>query len=178
MVSTPYPSVREDASSKLAIAGEQKPHTSPPLPQVQAPPPKEHSFFDKLGDTIQGVHTPPAAAPPPPKPAPKEEESLFSRLGDAITGKVTPPPPPPPPAKEEDLFDKIGSVLGHKPTPPPEPKKTDLFSQITDTISGKKQEPAKPQGFGDKINHALGGGAAGEAEEGEFTLRCLCYSGY
>ncbi|KAJ3531517.1 hypothetical protein NMY22_g8124 [Coprinellus aureogranulatus] len=77
-----------------------------------------------------------------------------------------PPGVPPPPAKEEDLFDKIGSVLGHKPTPPPEPQeRNDLFSQITDTISGKKQEPAKPQGLGDKINHALGGGAKGEEEE-------------
>lgn len=152
-------------SAKAATVGEQKTHTPPPLPQVQAPPPKEQDFFHKLGDAIQGVHTPPAAAPPPPKVEPKEE-NLFSRLSDTITGKVTPPPPPPP-AKEEDLFDKIGSAFGRKQTPPPEPKKTDLFSQITDTISGKKHEPAKPQGLGDKINHALGGGAAGEAEEGE-----------
>ena len=121
------------------LAGE---HKAPaPLPQVQAPPPKE--------------------------------ENLFSKLGDALSGRKTPPPPPPPPAPaKEDLFDKIGSVLGRKPSPPPpEPKKTDLFSQITNTITGKKEEPPKPQTLGDKINHALGGGAASEEKEGELFSR-------
>lgn len=83
-----------------------------------------------------------------------------------MTGKQTPPPPPAP-VKEENLFDKIGGALGHKKTPPPAPE-TDLLSKISNKITGKEEAPPPPQGVFDKINHALGGGAAGEAEEGEY----------
>lgn len=115
-----------------------------------------------VGDDDKATKPLPVSAPA----QKKEEESLFNRIGDKISGRKTPPPPPPP-AKAENIFDKIGSALGRPPTPPPAPEKTDLFSKITDTLSGRKDESAKPQSLGDKINHALGGGAKGEAEEGE-----------
>ncbi|KAJ2914194.1 hypothetical protein MD484_g6204, partial [Candolleomyces efflorescens] len=163
-VAAPQPAKDENIFHKLgdALSGKQTP---PPPPPPVAAPPKEQHLFGKLGDALSGKKTPPPA--PVAVPTPQKEENVFHKLGDALSGRKTPPPPPPAPAEPEGLFDKIGSALGHKPTPPPEPKKPDLLSQISNTITGKKEEPPKPQSLGDKLNHALGGGAAGEAKEGK-----------
>lgn len=123
------------------------------------------SFIKNLsGHKHEEPHPPPVA-----HPAPTKEESIFDKIGDALGGRKTPPPPPPPTAQHENFFDKIGGALGGKKTPPPPPpaEDNDLFSKLSSTLTGKKEEPAKPQGLMDHFNHALGGGAKGEAEEGD-----------
>ncbi|CAA7260952.1 unnamed protein product [Cyclocybe aegerita] len=141
--------------------------TPPPTAAVtQTQAKKDESIFDKLGDVLSGRKTP----PPPPAPVvqPKKEESVFDKIGDALSGRKTPPPPVAQPQKSDSVFDKIGDALSGRKTPPPAPpKKDNLLDKIGDVLGGKKEEPAKPQGLMDKLNHHLGGGAKGEAEEGK-----------
>ncbi|KAF8162722.1 hypothetical protein B0H34DRAFT_651785 [Crassisporium funariophilum] len=154
---------------KSAVPSHVTSQTHAPTP----PPTAAHqaSFLGKIGDVIgsHGAHnTPPQ--PPVAVPQPKKDDGLFGKIGDVLGGHKTPPPPPvAQPKKEEGLFDKIGDALGGRKTPPPAAKKDEgLLGKLGDVISGKKDEPAaKPHGLADKLNHALGGGAKGEAEEGK-----------
>ncbi|KAJ3500832.1 hypothetical protein NLJ89_g9618 [Agrocybe chaxingu] len=125
--------------------------TPPPTAAVaQAQAKKDESIFDKLGDALSGRKT-----PPPPVVQPKKDESVFDKIAAQ-------------PQKLDSVFDKIGDALSGRKTPPPAPpKKDNLLDKIGDVLGGKKEEPAKPQGLMDKLNHHLGGGAKGEAEEGK-----------
>lgn len=57
----------------------------------------------------------------------------------------------------------------------PRPKQS-LVHQLSEVVTGpKKQEQQKPQGLLNKINHSLGGGAKGEAEEDRLDKgMCWC----
>lgn len=164
------------------------------------------SLFGKISSAISGDHHTQVAAPPPPPPTAPKHEGLFDKITGHLGGehKATPPPPPPPVVpKHEGLFDKIGHALsGDKPvTPPPPPKEEGLLGKLSGALGGDhhaeakntqegglmgklsgvlsgdhKEEPAKPQGLGDKINHALGGGAAGEKKEGKSPSLSLLLS--
>jgi len=65
------------------------------------------------------------------------------------------------------LLGQLSGVLGSHVTNKTESAQgqTGLLGKISGVLDGHKTEPAKPQGLGDKINHMLGGGAAGEQKE-------------
>jgi len=129
--------------------------TAPPAVSV-AHPQESHqkvSVMDKVTNTILGNDAHKHSPPPPAVARPQqknEHSSLFDKLGEqvnqAISGHKTPKAAPAP-AKQEQLFDKITSVLSGKPEPQPQKPQT-----LSDKISGK-------------INDALGGGQTAEMKE-------------
>ncbi|KAF9528257.1 hypothetical protein CPB83DRAFT_814184 [Crepidotus variabilis] len=161
-----------------AISGHKTPTPSqtPPPPTVAHPQVENHSsrssdnVFDKLSDAITGKKTPPPPTVAQPPPNQHHSSSVFSHLEEAITGKKTPPPAPPAAPHHESVFDKFSEAITGKKTPPPPPKEENLFDKVGNQIFGIGKPAAheqKPQGFGDKLNAALGGGAKGEMEEGK-----------
>ncbi|KAF9557764.1 hypothetical protein CPC08DRAFT_710175, partial [Agrocybe pediades] len=112
------------------------------------------SLFNKIGDALNNNdrHSSQGSIPvPPPTQTPHKEENLFSKLGDALSGKQTPPPPTvatPAQHKEDNLLSKLGDALSGRKTPPPAPvaaprKEENIFHKIGDAISGN-QTPAQP----------------------------------
>ncbi|PPQ65837.1 hypothetical protein CVT24_012064 [Panaeolus cyanescens] len=150
-----------------AIGGHNSTPTPAPPPPAPAPKSTEEKIFGKISDVLGRKSTPP---PPPPPPEPKKEglDAVFDKLGDVISGKKpTQAAPPPEPKKEgiEGLFDKIGNKITGKDEPPPPPPS--LIQKVSEVVIKTDDKPVeKPSGLGNKLNHALGGGAKGEAEEG------------
>ncbi|KAJ8508179.1 hypothetical protein ONZ45_g9522 [Pleurotus djamor] len=129
------------------------------------------SLFDKLGDVLSGGDQAKQEPVPPSKTGDKDGENIFEKIGNFLGGKEPSPPPPPPPKQDASVLEKITGIFdGDRPPAvahAPETKKDDdvgLLEKISGAIQGSQPEP-KPQGLGDKINNALGGGAKGEAKE-------------
>ncbi|KAF9480852.1 hypothetical protein BDN70DRAFT_804514 [Pholiota conissans] len=151
-------------------------HATPAPPPVAtpAPAPKHESVFDKIGDALSGSHahstTPPAPSVATPAAAAPAHESVLGKIGSALSGLQHHTGAPheaaaQAPKKDDGLLGKLGDAISGRKTPPPPPKEQNLLDKLTHVISGKDEQPAKPQGLADKINYALGGGAKGEQNE-------------
>jgi len=149
-------------------------HTSPQTQQANAQPSKPShgagGLLGMMGNAVAEYQN--QSSRPPSSPAPKHE-SFLGKIGGVLNGEghaAAPPPSPPTPNKHEGLMGKVNSVLGgehHTQQPTGKPGEGGLVGKLTGVLSGShhSQEPEKPQGLSGKINHALGGGAAGEKKE-------------
>jgi hypothetical protein len=101
------------------------------------------------------------------KPAGQQGDSLFGKIG-GVLNQTTPTIAPTVPVKQVQglLGNLSGSLGGAKPAP--QPKEEGLLGKIHGVVGGKP-EPAKPTSVFGKIDQALGGGPASEANEGEVT---------
>ncbi|KAF8888249.1 hypothetical protein BD779DRAFT_1524353 [Infundibulicybe gibba] len=164
---------------------DQKPHSNDSSPQTH-----ERGLFDKVNNALNehaSPSTPPAANTtnhgnsllgkitnamadhhaPTQTPQTPKHEGLLGKISSAVTGEHAAPPPPSPPKQEPGLSGIIAGVLSSHDTGGNKQNAGGLLGKLGDVVSGQhhQQEPPKPQGFTDKINNMLGGGAKGEQKE-------------
>lgn len=147
-------------------------HTAPqstPPPAAQAKPQQSGGLLGKIGSAIAEHHSQSSSPPPAAPPTAPKHEGLLGKIGGVLGGEnYTTSAPPPAAPKHEGLLGKVSSVLSSN-TQQPVKQDESLLGKLGGVLTGshQTQAPPKPQGLSGKINHVLGGGAAGEQKEGK-----------
>lgn len=141
--------------SALGSGGSSNHTTAPGPASVTTPAHKQGGFVGNLTDALRHeVNSKPESA---------ASEGLLGKISSQVGGEHKSTTA----ASKGGLLGQLSDALGSHATNKTDSAQTGLLGKIGGVLEGHKTEPAKPQGLGDKINHMLGGGAAGEQKEGE-----------